>query len=66
MPALLPDGRRREPPRCRARAARRCSPTPSEAIYDEAYARYRAVYDALRPVFTLGAGPGGGGCGAER
>ena len=29
-------------------------PDPAnEAVYDEAYARYRAVYDALRPVFTL-------------
>jgi xylulokinase len=24
------------------------------AVYDEAYGRYRAVYDALRPVFALG------------
>ena len=36
------------------RAARRCSPTRSDAaVYDAAYARYRAVYDALRPVFAV-------------
>ena len=29
-----------------------------QAIYDDAYALYRALYDALRPVFALGAGRG--------
>jgi len=30
-------------------------PDPSaSAVYDEAYARYRRTYEALRPVFALG------------
>ena len=42
----------------RARSGPRCTnPTRrTAAAYDEAYARYRGVYDALKPVFAAGLG----------
>ena len=40
--------------RCRAQGGAPLQPDPATAaVYEAAYTRYRAVYDALRPVFTV-------------